>query len=299
MRKISKIFLILTAFLMLCSNIVFAKEVKTKYYSPKKTVAIMIDDATVHNLEYFMYSDVSRMAAIDITNKINADKVVYAIDYSTVQRKLDNIKMYDTAQKTLNNYKYTLNIDLVELKKIAMALGTSRILLITGNVDIQKDFLRPTFIGFLNIPSDVVKPQHRINTYYTLVDTNQNLILWQKIYTYQLYVPNFGLGLSGYSPDYKQLDGLKKHSIHMANDVAYRVEYSLEPEIMKEEPPPTVPEKVKYQTDKGVKAVKRFHKTQKEKILQKKEEKRIKKLQLIDSQKDIKVNPVTIIIPKM
>ena len=76
-----------------------------------------------------------------------------------------------------------LIIDFEFAKKIANLYDTNYVLLITSATDSTNYITRRTWWDFFNVPgASVLDPAYKINIYAVLIDTDKNLIVWNKSY---------------------------------------------------------------------------------------------------------------------
>lgn len=202
-----------------CSN-VFAAQ--------KSTVAILSDNIHAPNNTYFIYPEFAQMLSQDIANSIIKTGKIKPLQPSENARILNNSVARPDIIRLLDEYKMTLNIDFITLKKIATILHTDTILLVTSGTDYQSDFLRFTFWNFINWPgADVVHPKHIITSNITLVDPNSEVILMQKIFRQKIPAKDFDLAITRFSPPDSQLSKLKPYSVNLASylseEIAYKV----------------------------------------------------------------------------
>ncbi len=217
----------------------------------KKTIVVISDRVEQANAQYLIYPQVSEMVAAEVINELNKEGAVTSVPLSTVREKLRSQNLIRTANKLLGEYRYTYELNYEALKRIAKEFNTTNVLLVTGALDTVSDFLKPTWWNFLNVPGEnVVKTEYRLYTYIVLVDLNTQTITWQNTYHKQITSPEFALANATYSPDYRQLTKIKKSTIAIAKDAAYRVESVLVPWFTVDKTPPTLHEKVKFNVNK-------------------------------------------------
>lgn len=219
--------------------------------SDKRNVVVISDRVYQANQQYFVYPEVSEMIAQEVINELNREGFVYAPTLSSVRERLKKADLVVHADKLLRDFHYTYNIDFNALNKIAKKLGADDILLITGGLDTVSDFLKPTWYNFLNIPGEnVVKSEYRMYTHFALIDVQNEIVTWQNSYTRHITSPEFALANATFSPDYRQMTKIKKGSYIIAKDAAYRVESAVTPELAAAKEPPTMRERMKYKIDK-------------------------------------------------
>lgn len=217
----------------------------------KTSILVISERVEQANSRYLIYPEVSEMIAAEVINKLNTDGAIYAPTLSSVREKLRGPELSYSANKLLNDYRYTYELNYQALRKIAKSFNTTNVLIVTGGLDTVSDFIKPTWWSFLNVPGEnVVKTEYRLYTYLALVDLNSETIKWQNTYHRQITSPEFALANATFSPDYRQLNKIKKGSIAIAKDAAYRVENVLAPWYTKNATPPTVHELVKNKVNK-------------------------------------------------
>lgn len=248
MRILSKI--IGVVFFLMVGLIAFTQE-NLVDKSKEKSVLVLSERVEQANSQYLIYPEVSEMIASEIVNILNMNRVVSAPSLSRVREEIKKPELVRSANRLLNDYRYTYELDYAALRKIAQNFNTTNVLIVTGGLDTVSDFLKPTWWNFLNVPGEnVVKTEYRLYTYIALVDLTSETIKWQNTYHRQITAPEFALASATYSPDYKQLSKIKKGSMIIAKDAAYRVETLTEPAKISEIKPPNVREFLKHKVNK-------------------------------------------------
>ena len=133
---------------------------------------------------YMIYSKSDELIANDIVNIYKKNAIMSAPSVSYVKEVLNqpqNIKLKKSTVKLLNNYKTNYSINFSDVQKLSSKFNINNVLLITTTMDAQNYFMRRTFWDFVNIPgATTIDPAYRLSTQVTLIDANNQIILWQQ-----------------------------------------------------------------------------------------------------------------------
>lgn len=249
-NKITGIILVL----ILSINYAQATITNATYKNNKNKIVVLSDRIEEVNQQYFIYPKSTDLIAIDVINTLNKDGHLSVPNITETKNRISKKDLRMHTKKLLADYRYTYNIDFEILKKIAKALETEEILLITSGLDTSTDFLKPTLWNTLNIPGvNAVKTEYKMYTHFVLINVPTSQIQWQNTYIRPISAKNLELANTSYSPEYKQMEKIKKSSEIIAKDAVYRIESVLIPHIAIKKTPPTTKEKMKYNIQKQYK----------------------------------------------
>ena len=147
------------------------------------SVAILSDAVYTKENPYNWYFKTPDFLMQDVADILSEDRKLQVIPYSQVKEVLlkKPIKQENIAR--MRNFNNSYNLDFNYLKEVSKQIKCDKILFITSDMEIQRDFLKPTLWSAWNVPGfDVVNPTHRLTVYAILVDTKFEKVLWEGIY---------------------------------------------------------------------------------------------------------------------
>jgi len=113
----------------------------------------------------------------------------------------------------LHNYDVNYSIDFNTVQKLASRFKAKQVLLISCQMDAQNYITRRTLWDFLNIPgATVIDPAYRLTSQITLIDANNQIILWQENYHKLISSRESRIMTQAYSPSSEQLEKVKRYS---------------------------------------------------------------------------------------
>ena len=146
-------------------------------------IAVISDSIYTKENPYNWYFKTPDFLVQDISDILKEDKNINVIPYSKVKEILTKKGAKQQYMATMRNFNNSYNVDFNYLKKVSSQIGCNKILFVTSDVEVQRDFLKPTLWNALNVPGfDAVNPTHRLTFYAIFVDTKSETVLWEGIY---------------------------------------------------------------------------------------------------------------------
>ncbi len=146
-------------------------------------IAILSDIVYTKENPYNWYFKTPDFLLQDIYDSLSEDANLRIMPYSQVKSILLKKPISQENIAIMRNFNNSYNVDFEYLKKVSKQIGCTKILFVTSDMDVQRDFLKSTLWDRLNVPGfDVVNPTHRITFYAILVDTKFEKVLWEGIY---------------------------------------------------------------------------------------------------------------------
>lgn len=165
---------------------------------------------------YMIYSKSDELIANDIVNIYKKNAIMSAPSVSYVKEVLNqpqNIKLKKSTVKLLNNYRTNYSINFSDVQKLSSKFKINNVLLITTTMDAQNYFMRRTFWDFVNIPgATTIDPAYRLSTQVTLIDANNQIILWQQNFQKLISSRENRIIPEAFSPNTEQLEKVKRYS---------------------------------------------------------------------------------------
>ncbi len=147
---------------------------------------VLPTDLFVKEKEYLIFEQSANLISTDIINYYNKQPNMSAIQINQIKsyfERPENFRYKKDVQKFLSDYKNNYTIDFSMIQRLASTFKVKQILLINCNMDAQNYFTRRTLWDALNIPgATVIDPAYRLTTQVTLVDANNQSILWKHNY---------------------------------------------------------------------------------------------------------------------
>lgn len=167
---------------------------------------------------YMIYSKSDEVIANDVINYYKKNAIMSAPSVTYVKDVLNqpqNINLKKSTVKLLNNYRTNYTINYADVQKLSSKFNINNVLLITTNLDAQNYFMRRTFWDFINMPgATTIDPAYRLSTQVTLIDANNQIILWQQNYQKLISSRENRIIPEAFSPNAEQLEKVKKYSTH-------------------------------------------------------------------------------------
>ena len=191
-------------------------------------IAILSDTVYTKENPYNWYFKTPDFLMQDIADILSEDRELRVIPYSQVKAKLLKKPIKQENIATMRNFNNSYNLDFQYLKKVSKEIGCTRILFVTSDMDVQRDFLKSTLWNAWNVPGfDVVNPTHRITFYAVFVDTKLDKVLWEGIYAKNIRNNKMkNLDTITYG-NYEGAMRIKRYSKFVSPEIAYGVRESL------------------------------------------------------------------------
>ena len=221
-------FLVLIVGVFAFKNACFAGEAYTVVPMPDTIVQKTPIDAAIYN-------NTAEFFTPYIVNELNKTQFIKAPTVSDVRNKIQSdYWLAKSTTKAMEDFRKFYKLDFGFTKKIANLYNTNYVLLITSATDSTNYITRRTWWDFFNVPgASVLDPAYKINIYAVLIDTEKDLIVWNKTYQKTISVVENRIVAVGYAPQTEQLQKLKDYSVYLAPRVAQSIQDTLLTEAQK------------------------------------------------------------------
>ena len=166
--------------------------------------------------DYMVFPKSADIIAMDIVNIYNSHPQMSAVQLYQIKNALNqpaNKYFKREVVKMLHNYDVNYSIDFNTVQKLASRFKAKQVLLISCQMDAQNYITRRTLWDFLNIPgATVIDPAYRLTSQITLIDANNQIILWQENYHKLISSRESRIMTQAYSPSSEQLEKVKRYS---------------------------------------------------------------------------------------
>ncbi len=166
--------------------------------------------------DYMVFPKSADIIAMDIINIYNLQPQMSAVQLYQIKNSINqpaNKYFKREVVKMLHDYDVNYSIDFNTVQKLASRFKTKQVLLISCQMDAQNYITRRTLWDFLNIPgATVIDPAYRLTTQITLIDANNQVILWQENYHKLISSRESRIMTQTYSPSSEQLEKVKRYS---------------------------------------------------------------------------------------
>lgn len=221
-------FLILVFGIALLGNVCHAKAEYNIVPMPDTIVQKTPLDAAVYN-------NTAEFFTPYIVNEINKTQFMQCPTVSDVRTKIESdYWLTKSTVKAMDDFRRFYKLDFGFAKKIAKLYDTNLVLLITSSTDATNYITRRTWWDFFNIAgASVIDPAYKINIYAVLIDTDKDMIVWNKSYQKTISVVENRIVAIGYTPQTEQLQKIKDYSVYLAPRVAQSIQDTLLTEAQK------------------------------------------------------------------
>lgn len=166
--------------------------------------------------DYMIFPKSADIIATDIINIYNTHPQMSAVQLYQIKNSLNqsqNKYFKKEVVRMMHNYDVNYAIDYNTIQKLASRFRTKQVLLISCQMDAQNYITRRTLWDFLNIPgATVIDPAYRLTTQITLIDANNQVVLWQENYHKLISSRENRIMTQAYSPSSEQLEKVKRYS---------------------------------------------------------------------------------------
>lgn len=166
--------------------------------------------------DYMIFPKSADIIATDIINIYNTHPQMSAVQLYQIKNSFNqsqNKYFKKEVVKMMHNYDVNYAIDYNTIQKLASRFRTKQVLLISCQMDAQNYITRRTLWDFLNIPgATVIDPAYRLTTQITLIDANNQVVLWQENYHKLISSRENRIMTQTYSPSSEQLEKVKRYS---------------------------------------------------------------------------------------
>ncbi len=191
-------------------------------------IAVISDSIYIKENPYNWYFKTPDFLLQDISDKLSEDRNLNVIPYSKAKEIILKSGIKQDNLATMRNFTNSYNVDFSYLKKVSAKLNCNKILFVTSDMEIQRDFLKSTLWNALNVPGfDVVNPTHRLTFYAIFVDTKLERVLWEGIYAKNIRNNKMkNLDTITYG-NYEGAMRIKRYSKFVSPEIAHGVRESL------------------------------------------------------------------------
>lgn len=178
---------------------------------------VIPDDLFLNQRDYLVFPMSATVISTEIVNYYNKHPQMSAVPVSQLRAVLnrpENERLKKETQKFLTNYQNNYVIDFNTVQKLASKFRVKQVLLITCNMDAQNYITRRTLWDFLDIPgATVLDPAFRLSTHINLIDSNNQIVLWQNTYQKLISSRENRIIPQSFGNSGEQLEKVKKYTI--------------------------------------------------------------------------------------
>jgi len=186
-------------------------------------------------LDAAVYNNTAEFFTPYIVNEINKTQFMNCPTVTDVRAKVEaDYWLAKSTAKAMDDFRRFYKLDFGVAKKIAKLYDTNLVLLVTSATDSYNYIARRTWWDFFNIAgASVIDPAYKINIYAVLIDTDKDMIVWNKSYQKTLSVVENRIIAVGYAPQTEQLQKIKDYSVYLAPRIAQSIQDALLTEAQK------------------------------------------------------------------
>lgn len=186
-------------------------------YAAKFNFMVLPADLFVNTKKnYLIYPQSATLISNDIINYYNQHPDMSAIQIGQIRSYLErpeNYRFKKEVQEFLTNYQNDYVINFTTVQKLASIFKVKQVLLVGCNMDAQNYITRRTVWDALNVPgATVVDPAYRLSTQTTLIDPNNQVVLWQHNYQKLISSRENRMIPTTFDDSSEQLEKVKKYS---------------------------------------------------------------------------------------
>ncbi len=181
-------------------------------------------DEEVNGSASSIYPNILKVISYDISNYLLKKPGLNIIDIEYINRLPGDSKLAQTHSKLIKEYKSDYKLDYESLAFLSEQTLANKILLISGNFDLQNYFLKKKFRYFAKVPiGRETKPVYKLYITATLVDPQSGLILWEKLYSQYIPVENFNFPITHSRENVTVSYKLKSFSKYISKNISSNV----------------------------------------------------------------------------
>lgn len=211
--------------------------VATKGFAKDCYTIVPLPDTIVQKtpLDTAIYNNTAEFFTPYIVNELNKTQFIKAPTVNDVRTKItSDYWLTKSVTKSMDEFRRFYKLDFDFTKKISALYDTNYVLLITSTTDYTNYITRRTWWDFFNIAgASVLDPAYKINIYAVLIDTEKDMIVWNKTYQKTLSVVENRIVATGYTPQTEQLQKIKDYSVYLAPRMAQSIQDTLLTEAQK------------------------------------------------------------------
>ncbi|MBR1680888.1 hypothetical protein IJ707_03755, partial [bacterium] len=185
-------------------------------YAARFDFLVLPADLFVNDKEYLVFPKSANLISTDIINYYNQQPYMSAVQINQIKtylEKPENYRLKKEVQTFLVNYRDNYAIDFNMVQKLASIFKAKQVLLISCNMDAQNYITRRTMWDFLDVPgATVIDPAYRLSTQVTLIDPNNQSILWKHNYQKLISSRENRIIPTTYNDAAEQLEKVNKYS---------------------------------------------------------------------------------------
>lgn len=185
-------------------------------YAAKFNFLVIPTDLFVQDTQYLVFPKSANLISNDIINYYNQHPDMSAVQIHQIKsffEKPENYRYKKDFQKFLKDYKDNYSIDFSMVQRLASTFKVKQVLLVHCNMDAQNYITRRTAWDALNIPgATVIDPAYRLSTQITLIDPNNQSVLWQHNYQKLISSRENRIIPTTYNDASEQLEKVNKYS---------------------------------------------------------------------------------------
>ncbi|MBR2526263.1 hypothetical protein IKE67_07320 [bacterium] len=185
-------------------------------YAAKYNFLVLPTDLFVKDTQYLIFPKSANLISTDIINYYNQQSNMSAIQINQIKsyfEKPENFRYKKDLQKFLLDYKDNYSIDFNMVQRLASTFKAKQVLLVHCNMDAQNYVTRRTVWDALNIPgATVIDPAYRLTTQITLIDPNNQSVLWRNNYQKLISSRENRIMATTYNDASEQLEKVNKYS---------------------------------------------------------------------------------------
>lgn len=213
MKKVLKLLALL--FIIASFSSVSAKELKK--------IAVFPVNTEMQGSSYDIYPNILTLISSDLVNSLNKN-YLKAYDLSSSEDLIKANKLAKTYNNFIKEYKTSYTFDYDSIALIAKKIGASKILLVSGGVDSQNDFLKSSRLSLFSIPGlQTLSPSHRVTIMLSLIVTQSGLIEWEKTYNGKIRVSSNGVPSPNLDENLVSVEDIKKFSRNLGNKASKQI----------------------------------------------------------------------------
>lgn len=188
---------------------------KTSNSEKKEFLLVLPMDENFFSNYPYNYSMILNSISTDIINLYNETDNINAITIDSLIYRIKNNRQEHLFNNVISLFKGKGLIDYQSLSKLCDNLGTSKVLLVTGDFSAFKFICKPhTGFQLDLIEPALIKPAYEINTFVVLADPYQGKVIWDKTFEKSFTVdsPQFNIQQKSMS-----ISNLRKFSHNVAS----------------------------------------------------------------------------------
>lgn len=163
---------------------------------------------------YYCYPEVSEIISADVIENFNATGRINSPSLNYVRKTMaSNENLRKQTYKLLGEYSKSKSLDFTALKEISKAFSANSVLIISNNVPVDKEVARRNVWEMLVLSTNFdINYPYTMETNAVLVDTVNDLVMWNNTYTKKISDNNDTFKAPNASDAYAILEYFKMYS---------------------------------------------------------------------------------------